>query len=412
MAVEVFLPKMSDHMESGRILHWLVKEGEEVVRGQVLLEIETDKAIGELEAPETGILKGVRAQDGAEVPVGEALAFIARPDESIPTLPPLRLLSFESPVSPAAQAETQPIYRGEIKATPVARRVAKELGVDLSHVKGSGPNGIIRDEDVRSQAARVKPVISETVSLPESESRPTSQPETIYPDATTEIIPLTNIQLITGQRMVESFTSAPHFYLQAAVDMTLALEHLDQVRQQIEREIGERISLTVLLIKAASAAIKKNMRVNTIFEKDHLSASLQINIGVAIGTEEGLVVPVIKNAGDKSLTEITKDLKTYQAKAREMRFSAEDLSNGTFTISNLGMYGVDVFQAIINPPQSCILAVGRVIKTPVGLSDDQIGLRPMMNMTLSADHRVLDGIQAAKFLAEVKSYLETPSLML
>jgi pyruvate dehydrogenase E2 component (dihydrolipoamide acetyltransferase) len=248
---------------------------------------------------------------------------------------------------------------------------------------------------------------------------PASQPATIKPDANPEIIPLSNIQLITGQRMLESFARAPHFYLQAAVDMTLALELLDQVRQQIESEIGERITLTVLLVKAVSAAIKKNPRVNTVFEKDHLRASppalrgsLQINIGVAIGSEEGLVVPVIKNVGDKSLAEITQELKTYQVKAREMRFSAEDLSKGTFTISNLGMYGVDVFQAIINPPQSCILAVGRVIKTPVGLSDDRIALRPMMNMTLSADHRVLDGIQAAKFLVDIKSYLETPGLLL
>lgn len=412
MAVEVYLPKMSDHMETGRILHWHRKEGDQVERGQVLLEIETDKAIGELEAPASGLLKGVRVQEGMEVPVGEVIAYIARADEEVPALPPF---GGGIPALPARESVTtrpQVAFNNEVKVTPVARRMAKDLGVDLGKVRGTGPGGTIRDEDVREYAAARSLAPESPTVGPSPSSISIPVPTSTGPIPGTETISLSKVQLITGQRMSASFQTAPHFYLQVAVDMTRSLELLDQIRKRNEVDAGERITMTVLLVKAVCIAIKKVPRVNAAFEKDHLRVSSEINIGVAIGSEEGLVVPVINNADRRTLGEINQELRQFQAKAKEIRFTPGDLSGGTFTISNLGMYGVDVFQAIINPPQSSILAVGQVIKTPVGMPDDSIALRPMMNLVLSVDHRVLDGMQAAKFLAEVRSLLETPGQML
>ena len=383
MAVEIFLPKMSDHMETGLVLRWFCKEGDVVELGQPLLEIETDKATGELDAPASGILKGVRVAEGATVAVGATLALIVQPGETISEL--------KQPLLGRTESTEKQLAQAEVKATPLARRVAKDLKVDLARVKGSGPNGIIRDEDVSNYAT--------SLASSSQASTPTAMPQS-------------KVQLVTGQRMAESFNRAPHFYVQVSVDMTRALDLLEQIKRKIELETGESITLTVLIVKAAAAAIQKMPRLNTVFDGEHLSVSGDINIGIAISIDEELVVPVIKQANSKSLAEITVELKQFQARATHKKLTLEDLSGGTFTISNLGMFGVDVFHAIINPPQSSILAVGRVAKTPVGMPNDTIALRPMMNLALSADHRVLDGVQAARFLGELKGLLESPVQLL
>jgi pyruvate dehydrogenase E2 component (dihydrolipoamide acetyltransferase) len=227
-----------------------------------------------------------------------------------------------------------------------------------------------------------------------------------------QIVELSNIQQITGQRMLESVHQAPHFFLQVGADMSAALNLVEKLRERIQAETGERLSVTTLLVKAAAAALKGYPRANSSYENGGLRQYADVNIGVAVGGEDGLVVPVIKNADQKSLSQITSQLKSFQAKAKELRFSLEELSGGTFTISNLGMYGIDVFTAIINPPQSSILAVGRIVNTPVGLDDGSIALKPLMALTLSVDHRCMDGMQAAKFLSEIKAFLEEPYLLL
>ncbi len=391
MPVEIYLPKMSDHMESGRIIRWLSKEGETVEQGQPIVEIETDKASGELEAPASGTLTGMRAQEGDSVPVGQTLAMITLPGDGIPKGEPQ-----------AGKATGM----GEVKATPLARRVAKDLGVDLAKVKGSGPNGVIRDEDVKNYAASLAPAPpAAPVAVPPVPASPAVKRDG-HP------LELTRIQQVAGQRMAESFNRAPHFYVQASVDMTRALDLFEQLKSKIEAETGESLTLTVLLVKAAATAIQKMPRLNTVFEGERPVVAADINIGVAMSVEEELVVPVIKQANTKTLGAINKELKQFQAKATEKRLAQEDLSGGTFTISNLGMYGIEVFHAIINPPQSSILAVGRVVKTPTGMPDDTIALRPMMNLALSADHRVLDGVKAARFLGEIKGLLEAPALLL
>lgn len=420
MASEIYLPKMSDHMEQGTILRWLVKEGEAVQRGQVLAEIETDKATGEIEAPADGVLKGVRAEEGATVPVGETIAYIARPDENVPTPTPIGSSASSKPAepAPAAPAPSEPAApagNGIVPATPVARRVAKELGIDIRMVKGTGPGGRVKEEDVRAYAESMKAASSAPVATETTPAAPLPvAPAPIPASAPTKVeaLPLTQIQKITGERMLESVRQAPHFYLQVSANMNNAKVLIERLRPKIEEETGARLSVTALLVKVVAQALKKYPRANSTFNNGTLQPYSEVNIGVAVGAEDGLVVPVIKNADQKTLGEIARELKNFQAKAAEMKFSLEDLSGGTFTISNLGMYGVDVFTAIINPPQSSILAVGRIVPTPTGGEDGSISLQPMMALTLSVDHRCMDGLQGARFLGEIRKLLEEPYLML
>ncbi len=438
MAVEFYIAKMSDHMESAQILKWLVKEGDRVEQYQIILELMTDKVTAEVEAPAAGVIKGIRpgAVDGAEVPVGEIICYIAAPGESVPALPPLpgyeatdegRTTKDEGPSTAASvavskEAEAEPVAGP--RASPVARKVAKELGVDLNAVTGTGPQGRITDGDVRAAAAKVADEGRRTkdeqaapstpvVSAPEHASRLThhASPATLPPQRATDL-PLTTIQRITGERMRESVVNAPQFAIDVAADMTQALWLREQLAERVQAEAGAKLSVTGLLIKVVAAALKRHPRANAEFAGDMLTLHDEINLAVAVGTDDGLVVPVIRNADHKSLAQITAELAAFQEKAKVLRFSADDLTGGTFTISNLGMYGVDGFRAIINPPQSAILAVGRIVKTPVGLPDDTVALRPMMSLTLTVDHRCMDGVQGARFLAEIKTLLEQPHLLL
>jgi pyruvate dehydrogenase E2 component (dihydrolipoamide acetyltransferase) len=228
----------------------------------------------------------------------------------------------------------------------------------------------------------------------------------------TRDLPLTPIQRVTGERMRESVVNAPQFALDVAADMTQLLWLRDQLADRVEAAAGARPTITGLLVMAVADALTRHPRANAEYADGWLRVHSDVNFGVAVGTDDGLVVPVIRNADRKSLAEITRELAAFQAKAKALRFSADDLTGGTFTLSNLGMYGEDGFRAIVNPPQSAILAVGRIVKTPVGIPDEAIALRPMMNLTLTVDHRCMDGVQAARFLAEVKALLEQPHLLL
>jgi len=402
--VEVFVHKMTDHMESGRIIQWLVKEGERVEQHQVIMEVETDKAVAELESPASGILKGIRpgAVEGARVPVGETLAFIAEPDEQVSALPPLPSVSTETAVeaggaqTTAAATLAQAVTR-QVRATPAVRRIARELGINLDLVTGTGPDGKISEEDVRSFAAARGGALADATMA--------ATPEPV------EWVDLSTVQRLTGERMVQSIQTAPQFALAISADMTNALQLREAIIDQIAKETGERLSITVLLVKIVATALKNQPRANASFEAGRVKLHKRVNVGVAIGADAGLIVPVIKEADQKSLVQIVRELQVFREKARQMRFSADDLSGGTFTVSNLGMYGIDQFNAIVNPPQSAILAVGRVIKTPVALPDDTVTTRPIMNLTLTVDHRAMDGVQGAKFLAEIKERLEKPDLL-
>jgi len=461
MAVEVYMPKMSDHMESGEIIQWLVSEGDRVEQGQPIVELMTDKVSAELEAPAAGIVKGIRngAVKGADVAVGVTIAYIADEGEDVPGLPPLErgaAVSVEGFVREAGEAasdaagegasgivvsaakadlsgiDATPVaiktaakhgidiktvagsgpggkiqkqdvldlvestggsdHPGRVKASPAARRRARELSIDLSHVKGTGPRGIVRESDVEFFLKEGGGPVQEHA-----------------PDAST-LIDLTSIQKITGERMSLSASTAPQFSLTLKADVEKLSCIRDIMMERVETESGRRLSITTLLIKIAAVSLKRYPRANSSFADGSIRLYRDINIGVAMGTEEGLVVPVVRGADGKSVSQINAEMKGFEEKARKLRFSRDDLEGGHFTITNLGMYGIDQFNAIVNPPQSSILAVGRIINTPVGTDEGTVALRKLMSLTLSIDHRCMDGIQGARFLNVVRELIENPDI--
>lgn len=460
MATELYMPKMSDHMEEGQITKWLVKEGERVSKGQIILELETDKVSAHLESPASGILRGIRegADEGATIPVGEIIAFVATADEEIPHLRPLlstgnppagsELLTLSSSPLPDSSSEKSADRRapGQVRASPASRKLAKELGVSLALVTGTGPGGRITEEDVRkiSTATRsTDPQANKLSSATPVASRIASEfgvaidnvtgtgpggkvtgrdvrsfAESQAPEAFAlgesegEWLALTSIQRVSGQRMLASVQTAPQFNLTISVDLTQTLLWRDVVKDRVLAESGAPLSITGILVKIVAHALVDSPQVNASFVDGRIRLHRQINIGVAIGTEQGLIVPVLKDANHKSLAQLAMELTEFQQKARQNSLGINDLSGGTFTISNLGMYGIERFTAIVNPPESAILAVGRVINTPVGLPDDTIALRPIMQLTLSVDHRSMDGMQGAIFLAKVKERIENPYLLI
>ncbi|MBE0698245.1 MAG: 2-oxo acid dehydrogenase subunit E2, partial [Anaerolineaceae bacterium] len=398
-----------------------------------------EKATVELEAPAAGVLKGIRkgAENGAEVPVGEPLAFIAAPDEQVPALPPLNQLADSAPavgqlIEPSAGSNGKDAgeEEGAIRATPIARKLAKDLQIDLEQVKGSGPRGRIREGDVRAyalaQAAQPGQESNRQASgieqLPQPVVPGPARESTAAPAA--EWLDLTSIQRLTGERMLESVRSAPQFALEISVDATSLLRFRSGLAGG-----QEKLSITAFLVKAAAAILKKHPRANAVYQDGKIQLLGQVNIGVAVGSDSGLYVPVIRSADQKQVTSIQQELLAFQEKAaadpgsQKKHFHPVDFEGGTFTISNLGMYGVERFTAILNSPQSAILAVGKIVMTPVGIVDEEsqdnpgasqelrVMLRPMIHLTLTIDHRVMDGLHGAKFLSDLKSSLERLSFL-
>jgi pyruvate dehydrogenase E2 component (dihydrolipoamide acetyltransferase) len=449
MAVDVFMPKMSDHMESGEIVEWLVDEGDLVQEGQPIVEIVTDKVTAEIEAPSSGVLKGIRmgAEKGMHIPVGETIAFIANEGEQVPVLLPLmqaeeqsrdmqtpdvqkgpeteehqiavatpvavqtagkygidldkvarsvpgRKVQKEDVLAYRKQQAAQTMPSGRVKASPAARRSARELGVDISLVPGTGPDSLVRESDVVSFREH-------SIAAPG-----------IANAGEAEWLELTPIQKATGERMVLSATTVPQFSLSLSAEMENILQVREKLMDRVEAETGRRLSVTTLLLKIVADALRRYPRVNAAYERGHIKLFKEVNIGIAIGTDEGLIAPVVKKADLKSVIQINREMKTFEEKARTMKFNVEDLEGAHFTISNLGMYGIEHFNAIINPPQSSILAVGKILKTPVGTENNSIILKKLMNITLSVDHRCLDGVQGAQFLALIKQSIENPEMVI
>jgi pyruvate dehydrogenase E2 component (dihydrolipoamide acetyltransferase) len=439
MAVEVFIPKMSDHMESGEIIGWLVEEGDVVEAGQGIVEIMTDKATAEIESPVSGIVKAIRPGVGRGVvlPVGEVIAVIGGEDEEVMGLSVYgaegeaggERVSGEAGtvVTPVARrvAERLGIDLGEVGsgpggrirkedvlafkeagdrglgrsgrvfASPAAYRCARELGVDISLVRGRGPGGLVRERDVRGHHERAAGVYRKAPA-----------------EGTFEYRELTTVQRSTGIRMLESVRSVPQFFLSLGVDMERLLMIRELLMERVEAESGRRLSITALLIKVVAVSLVRYPRANASYEEGRLRMYRDINIGVAVGGSEGLVVPVVREADKKTVVEINGELKVIEEKARGMKFRSEDLAGGHFTVSNLGMYGIERFNAIVNPPQSAILAVGRVMSRPAGTADGRIVLRKMMELTLTVDHRCMDGVQGAEFLGMIKKSIEKPDIFL
>ncbi|MEM3013874.1 MAG: dihydrolipoamide acetyltransferase family protein [Candidatus Bathyarchaeia archaeon] len=394
MVTEVIMPKMGQTMEKGRIIRWLKKEGEVVQRGEPLLEIETDKTTIEVEARGAGILRKIVAQEGEEAPIGKIIGYIAREDEPLPEEPqiiaetPAKKTTEKISTEPAKPPEG-PEVAEKVKASPLAKKLAEELGININEVVGTGPGGRITREDVLAFAAKKQKVVAEEA-------------------AEFQVVPLTSMRKAIASKMVQSKTSAPHFYVSTQVDMTEAVRLRETLLPTYETETGARLSFTHMLVKAVALALAEFPRLNSTFEDENIRQWTSVNIGIAVSLEDGLIVPVLRNADKLSLKEIVVKTTDLVARAREKKLREEEFSGGTFTISNMGQFDVDSFVAIINVPETAILATGR-INDRVVVVNGGIVVRKMMTVTLSADHRVVDGAYAAKFLQKVKNLLESPN---
>jgi len=401
LVTEVIMPKMGQTMEKGKIVKWLKKEGEKVEKGEPLLEIETDKTTIEVEARVSGVLK-IIAQEGEEAPIATTIGFIAKEGEQLPkgivtevgptVMETLEATSLEASTT-EAKAEVEAAAR--VKASPLAKKLADEKGVDLSRVPGTGPGGRITKEDVLAYVASkpLTPVPREAV-------------EEIVPEF--QIVPMSSMRKAIAWKMVQSKTHVPHFYVSTNIDMTEAVRMREAWNSTVEAKTGVRLSFTHLLIKAVAKALEEYPQLNSTLDGENIKTWQDINIGIAVSLEDGLIVPVLRGANKLSLTETAVEADRLIARAREKKLREEEFTGGTFTISNMGTLDVESFVAIINVPEIAILSVGRIADKPVVI-DGRITARKTMTATLSADHRVVDGVMGAKFLQKVKKYLEAPN---
>jgi pyruvate dehydrogenase E2 component (dihydrolipoamide acetyltransferase) len=447
---EIQMPKLSDTMTEGTLVAWKKKKGDKVSAGEVLAEIETDKATMEWESPEDGMLTEIYVQEGGKVNVGDKIAFIGGEGEEAPkeeapeqkeerqpkpadqkkeksqaeTEKPAPAQKKEKETAPPQQKDAGaavPAVRSEgkkqearpkekkrdearVKASPVARRVAAELGVDLSSVEGTGPDGRVTETDVRG-AAKIK-------SLEPARPRAGCDRDEGVPAPTSARIQLSGMRKIIAQRLVESLGPVPHFYLTIDLNAGPLMEAREELKSAGEGADAAKITVNDFVLKAAVQAAVKVPRVNASFDGDAIVQYADVDLGIAVAIEEGLLTPIIRAAQIKPLREISELAKDLAHRARNKRLKPEEFQGGTFTVSNLGGMGIDSFSAVINPPQGFILAVGKITKMPVIDDCDQIVVGHRMSITMSCDHRVIDGALGAQYLKELRHLLENPALLL
>lgn len=409
---DIQMPRLSDTMEEGVIANWHKQVGDKVARGEVVAEIETDKALMELEAYDDGVLEKILVEAGTTVPIGEPIAVLGDGSGSAAEAAPAPATAAPAAAAPAAEeapeapapaaAPVETAARAEPgskpKASPLAKAVAKEKGVDLGTVQGSGPGGRIIRADIDAAAS----------AAPEPTPAPAAQtgaPAVVSDDV--EEIPLSNIRKVTAKRLTESKQNAPHFYLTSAIDVTELLEFRASLNERLQSAGGPKISVNDLIVKAVATSLRANPAVNVSFAGDKMLRHKRINLGVAVAIEGGLVVPVVSDADRKSVSEIATESRELAGKAREGKLKLDEMSGGTFSISNLGMFGIEQFSAVINPPEAAILAVGAA-RDEVQVRDGEFVARKILRVTLSADHRAVDGAVGAAFLQQFTSLLEDP----
>jgi pyruvate dehydrogenase E2 component (dihydrolipoamide acetyltransferase) len=403
MAVSVVMPALEMAQESGKLLAWLKKEGDAVSKGEPLLEIETDKAVLEIEAPADGVLAGVTGEAGTDIPVGHTIAWIVAPGESVPiaSAPPLSVAAAVTESPRPAETAAKAAEISPPRMSPKARRLAKEAGIDLSAIRGSGPDGEILASDVQvlvdaktHQALPGAPL----VAAAQTGAVPAQSAHHEHPSA---------IARLMAERTTHSWTTVPHFYLQRDVDA----EALNAARTAwspgIEQTHGVRLTHTDILIALVARSLARHPRVNASWTGDSVAHNPQINIAIAVAVDDGVVAPVVPRADAISLGEIAIHRHDLMGRARANRLRPSDLQGGTFTISNLGMLHIDSFCAIITPPQAAVLAVGQIADRVVPL-DGTVAIRPMFSLTLSCDHRVIDGAKAAGFLHDLAQAIHAP----
>ena len=418
MAEIIRMPRMSDTMEEGNIIGWLKKVGDKVEPGETLAEVETDKATMELDAFVEGTLLYIAVPEGT-VAIDGIIAVIGQPGEDWQAAINGTGAAAASTGSATAISAAEPIKQDNIpapivsdsndgqriKASPLAKSMAKESGINLGQIQGSGEGGRIVRKDVIGvkPGEAIVPTAAKTVAAPtQVVSVQTNATESSYEDKT-----VSQMRKTIARRLSESKFTAPHFYLSVEIDMERAME----VREQLNQNSDVRISYNDLVIRSVASALKKHAVINASWLGDRIRYNHDVHIGVAVAVEDGLLVPVIKHADRKTLSQINGEVKMLAGKAKDKKLQPDEMQGNTFTISNLGMFGIEEFTAIINPPDACILAVGGIIQKPV-VKNGQIVVGNTMKVTLSCDHRVVDGASGAQFLQTLKSILEEPLLLL
>src|SRR5438445_6196566 len=432
---EIQMPKLCDTMTEGTLVSWKKKTGDKVSAGDVIAEIETDKATMEWESPEDGTLTEIYVEEGGKVNVGDKIAFIGGEGEEGPAEEKKEEKKEEAPAEakaekkeekkPAPKAEQEKQKESEkpapakaavpgakadqdeearVKASPVARRVAAEIGVDLASVKGTGPDGRVTETDVRA-AAKSKTTAPQRAPAAAKPTPSVKAGEGVR-------IQLSGMRKIIAQRLAQSLGPVPHFYLNIDIDAGPLMAARAELKSAGEGADASKITVNDFVLKAAVQAAVKVPRVNASFDGDAFVQYADVDLGIAVAIEDGLLTPVIRAAQNKSLREISEQVKDFASRARNKRMKPEEFQGGTFTVSNLGGMGIDSFSAVINPPQGFILAVGKVTKVPVIDDSDQIVPGHRMSITMSCDHRVIDGALVAEYLKELRHLLENPALLL
>ena len=447
MATHIEMPKLSDTMTEGTVVRWLKNLGDEVEIGDEIAEIETDKATMAMEAFDEGTLSEILIEEGGKAAVGATLAILrdegeaaAAPEEEPSTEAPVPEMAPDPPanlepvaleakgpelvpepapeptVEPATEPPSSPVARPttsrRIKASPLARKMAQTNGVDLAGLTGSGPGGRIVRKDVVAAMGKAGTIASTTKSGRVAVATPVATPEpALSLEAGDQRIELSSLRRITAERLLASKTTIPHFYLHTEADAAPLMEIRRQVNLQAEATHGNKYTVNDLILKAVIGALQAVPSVNATFQGDHILQFGEIGVAVAVAVEDGLVTPVVRNATTKSLLQISREVKDFAARAREGRLLPNEFDGGTITVSNLGAYGVEAFDAIINPPQAAIISVGSIVEKPVVAGGEIVpGLR--LDLGLSCDHRVVDGAVGAEFLAQVRKLIEKPALML
>jgi pyruvate dehydrogenase E2 component (dihydrolipoamide acetyltransferase) len=437
MPVDVIMPKVDMDQENGTVRAWLKANGDAVQAGETILEIETDKVAIEVEAPATGILDGILVHEGETVPIATTIAYILAPGESLPAAAaPKR----EGPGHKAPRLPDPPVATAAVASTPVARKVAEEAGVDITAVSGSGPRGRVTRKDVEQALAHTpgagpRPYATPAArrvaaaagldlaelagSGPDGRIQETDvlRASTAAAATTTEIVeytamPLQGIRRTIAERLTTAAQTIPHIHFTQPIDMTRFEQTRAELNAHAEANGGPRVSATALLVKLVAASLAQHPQLNSHLVDDEIRLFKSAHIGMAVALDEGLIVPVIHDAGQKGVGILATEVRDLAARAKAGKLTPADVRGGTFTISNLGPYGIEQFTAIINPPQTAILAVGATKPEVVPDAKGNVSVKPIMRVTLAADHRVIDGAVAAAFLAGLKTIMESPTLML
>ncbi|MEX2530270.1 MAG: pyruvate dehydrogenase complex dihydrolipoamide acetyltransferase [Gemmatimonadota bacterium] len=432
MATKVHMEALSPTMEEGQIVKWLKSEGDEIANGDVLAEIETDKATMELVARGEGVLRAVLVEEGASAPVGEVIAVIAAEDEDIseftqgaggasgadgdePEAEPTEEATDDEADRPEASGDdeeeddstptrdtsSEPAEDGKrIKASPLARRLAESEGLPLARIEGSGPGGRIVKSDVERAAEK-------GLAPDEPTGVPSFAPDS---EADYEDVPLSQMRKTIAKRLVQSIGPIPHFFLTVDIDMTGAVEARARVNALLESE-GAKISYNDIVLKATAMALRKHPECNAHWREDHIRRFNRVHLAVAVAIDDGLITPVVRDAHRKGLRQINAEVRELAGRAREKKLKPEEYTGATFSVSNLGMFGIEDFTAVINPPEAGILAVGGMEERPV-VVDGALDIQTRMKVTMSCDHRVIDGAQGSRFLQTLKAILEEPLVAL